>query len=197
MATIETLRQRSITQPSDSSGEYLLAPRSLKEAVDIAIPVAQIYQDTNQALKEAASDAYTQALRDNRALGDFPTMRAKLRFIQSRLGLPDEKIAGLLGITANQVVRQDLRARRKNEIGKFKDRLNNGFTVASILARESGEYPGVKIDRKISLMLPSGNLSGFSVLKAMEAGFGNIGVAIALESARHKQEIMGYQRGNW
>lgn len=179
------LRQRTVVQPSESSGEYYLAPRRLKDAVDIAIPVAQTPEDTNDALREEAIEAYTQALRDNPELGQRPpTLRARVKFMQDRLGYPSERIARLLGITANQIVRKDLRARRKEEVGKFEERVNNAVTVASVLTNRFHGYPDALVDRRISLHRQNGRLSDFTVFKAMEAGFGNIAVAIALDAAR-------------
>lgn len=192
-AITETIRQRSISQPSESSIGHLLAPRNLKDAVDIAIPVAQTPEDLNEQLKEAADDEYTQALRDNPELGEHPSLRARVIFMQTYLKLNENETAKLLGITANQVIRKDFRARRKDEIGKFEERLNNGVATANILLAEE---PATVFNRRDAIRRKNGKISDFSIFTAMEAGFGNIAVAIAQNTVRQYQETMEHQRGD-
>ncbi len=189
----EKIRQRTLSQPSEFSGKHLLATRTLKEGIDIAIVAAQTPEDLDIELKEQADEEYRQALRDNESLGSYPTIRSRVKFMQTNLGLDTEETARLLGITANQVARKDFRARRKEEIGKFESRLNNGVAITNILMKEN---PATVFNRRDAIRRSNGKIIDYSIFKVMEAGFGNIAVSLAQEhTIKHNQEVMGYQRG--
>lgn len=194
MNTIEAQRnrlpERTVSQPSRFSTKYLLTPRSLEEAVEIAIPVATMNEDTEVFLREAAIDAYTDQFINRPEFGKKPTKTARLKLIKETFNYrhnrqdDDVRYANMLGITANQVTRKDLRGRRKKEVKRFQDRLNGLFTISSIL---EGNVDKI-IDRRVTLSTPNGKLSDVCLRDALKGGFVFIGVAIALEAARVSEQ---------
>lgn len=182
---------RAAFQPPASSSDVLLRVNR-RQAIDLAIPLARFEEDMGDALRQAASDAYTETLRENpdelrlRSANrpePEPTRRARVRFIQKRLKLTDSKLAEFLGITANQVRRLDLRTRRKKQMGTLDQRLNGLTTIAHRLGQGISGYPGEIIDRRVSIASPNGTLN-ISVGDAIAAGYPHLGVAAAMESKR-------------
>lgn len=176
---------------------FTLLPRGLKDAVSIALPLALQEEDQRPSLVREASDAYTQVLIDNSNLGPNPTKRARVRFIRETLGINDASIARLLGITQRQVERQDLRARRRDELGQFDRRLEAAVTVSGILGVGISGYPDAALDRRAALRAPIDHLAGLSTSRLLEAGYGHIAVAKAQEAVRISRGAMGQQRGHW
>lgn len=196
-----------IGSPPPITGEFNLTP-----SVDVAIPTARMYEDTDEALGDQASAAYDEELRKhvvNKGHTELIQKRARLRLIRGSLGYGDHRLAKhmritardvqegdrrlaqYLGITANQVQRGDLRGRRKKEVNRFEQRFNGLFTLSSILT----EFVDDIIDRRVDLVTPNGKLSDVSIGKVVEHGYINIAVCIALETVRQNQKTVGYQQG--
>lgn len=184
--TLKDLR-RIITRPPRPSGEFSLTP-----SVDVAIKPTSFYEDSDVALKDQASEAFSDELR---AYPEHRTKTSRLKFIKSALKFSDYRIAQFLGITTDQVVREDLRGRRIAEVERFTDRFNGLYVIASLLERHSSGYVGAVMDRRVALEVPNGVLSDVSIGAAMRDGFANVAVAVAQMTVRQEQESIGYQRG--
>ncbi len=162
--------------------------------------------------------------------------RGRLRFIRAKLayGNPaiakafgasskffdqaDTKLAQYLGVTPNQVRRQDLRgvrshkkaegldpqnptrtlrileSRRQDEERaiEFEHRFKALFTLVSIVDRYNiGED---EIENRMTLERPNGKISNISIGAALRGGYPNVAVSLALESARQSQEMLGVDR---
>lgn len=162
--------------------------------------------------------------------------RGRLRFIRAKLGYGnpvlarslgasskffddvDIKLARYLGITPNQIRRQDLRAVRshqkyekldpQNPAGNFKikergrqdeqraeefeRRFNALFTLVSIADRY--KMTEDQIENRLTLERPNGKISNISIGAALRGGFPNIAVNLAIESVRQSQEMFGVER---
>ncbi|HYM65421.1 MAG TPA: hypothetical protein VES68_02970 [Candidatus Sulfotelmatobacter sp.] len=162
---------------------------NLKPTFEVALPERTLEEDLDVTLALNAQEAYSDELREH---PEFLTKRSKLRFIKKTLKYEDRKTAKLLGITTNQVERQDLRGRRKEEVERFDQRFNGLFALSSILERNFHGYIGAVVDRRVALETPNGKLSEMSVNMAVERGYINVAVAIALETVRQNRETMDF-----
>lgn len=182
--TLEELR--SIITSVKPSGEFNITP-----SVEKAIPTPIFFEDSDQALRLQANDAFNNEMDKH---PELTTKVARLGFIKDNLKYDDFRLSQFLGITLNQVQRKDLRGRKKKEINRFEQRFKDLFTITSILTTHFSGYIGATMDRKISLETPNGKLSNISVSDAIKEGYTSIAVAIALETVRLNQESMDYQK---
>lgn len=182
--TIEELR-RLITS-TKLTGEFNITP-----GIEKAIPISTLLEDSDQALKLQANDAFNDELFKH---PDLITKTSKLNFIKDNLKYDNYKLSQFLGITSNQIQRKDLRGRRIKEVKRFEQRFKDLFTISSILTTHFSDYIGATMDRKISLETPNGKLSNISVSDAIKGGYTSIAVAIALESVRLNQESIDNQK---
>ena len=173
--------QKIVSLKTTTGGRFNLRP-----SIEIAIPEATLEEDLDVTLKINAIEAFSDELR---AHPDLKTKRARLKFIKDTLKYDDRRLAKYLGITADQIVRKDLRGRRKEEVERFEQRFNGLFTLSGILERNFHGYIGAVVDRRVVLESPNGKLSDISVNMAVEKGFINIAVAVALEAVRLNSEI--------
>ena len=164
---------------------------NLKPTFEAALPQRTLEEDFDISLSLNAGQAYLDELRTH---PEHTTKRSRLKFIKDTLKYENRKIATFLGITENQVVRQDLRGRRKKEVERFEERFNGLYTLSSILGNTFKGYIGEVVDRRVALETPNGKLSEMNVKNAVEKGYINIAVAIALEARRQNQEILGQDR---
>jgi hypothetical protein len=76
-----------------------------------------------------------------------------------------------------------MRGRRLEEVERFEGRFNGLFTLSSILAENTEDA----IDRRVTIKMPGDKLSETSIADALEAGYVNIAIALALMSVRHNE----------
>jgi hypothetical protein len=166
------------------------------------VPVLTMDEDSDRSLADQANTAFIEQLYKHvveKGNTELLEKMARLNFIRGSLGYGDHRLARrlktirtkwekkgdvtlseYLGTTENQIERGDMRGRRQEEVDRFEARFNGLFTLSSILAESVGDV----IDRRISCITPNGKLSDMSIADALEAGYINIAVAIALEAVR-------------
>jgi hypothetical protein len=175
------------------------------------VPILTMDEDSDRSLADQANTAFIDQLYKH-AIGKGDTelleLNGRLNFIRGSLGYGDHRLARrlkvmrspweekgdatiseYLGITENQVERGDMRGRRQEEIDKFEGRFNGLFTLSSILA----EFVDDAIDRRVVIKAPNGKLSDMSIADALEAGFVNIAIALALMAVRQNEESQDHQ----
>jgi hypothetical protein len=167
-----------------------------------ALPERTMSEDSDIALADQANTAFIEQLYKHvveKGNTELLEKNGRLNFIRGSLGYGDHRLARrlqtirspweekgdvtlseYLGTTENQVERGDLRGRRIAEVDRFEERFNGLFTLSSILAEEVEDV----IDRRVAIHTPNGKLSDVSVADALDAGYVNIAVAIALEAVR-------------
>lgn len=177
-----------------------------------ALPERTMDQDSDRSLADQANTAFIDQLYKHvveKGNTELLEKNGRLNFIRGSLGYGDHRLARrlktirtnweekgdvtiseYLGTTENQIERGDLRGRRQEEIDRFEARFNGLFTLSSILA-ESVENI---IDRRVAIETPIGKLSDLSIADALDVGYINIAVAIALEAIRQNEESQYHQR---
>ena len=169
------------------------------------VPVLTLDEDSDTSLADQANTAlkyelYKHVVQNGNA--ELLTINDRSNFIRGSLGYGDHRLArrlktikspweekgdktisDYLGITASQVERGDMRGRRLEEVERFEGRFNGLFTLSSILAENTEDA----IDRRVTIKMPGDKLSETSIADALEAGYVNIAIALALMSVRHNE----------
>lgn len=163
----------------------------LKPSFEVALPKTTLEEDWDTSLAFDAGQAYLSELNQH---PELTTKVSRLKYIKDTLKYDDAKIAKLMGITPDQVARKDLRGRRKLEVGRFTQRFEGLFTLASILERNFHDKIDSYVDRRAVLEAPNGKLTEMSVNMAVGKGYINLGVAIALRTIQQNQDMIGQER---
>jgi hypothetical protein len=169
------------------------------------VPILTMDEDSDRSLADQANTAFIDQLYKHAVTkGDTELLElnGRLNFIRGSLDYGDHRLArrlktikspweekgdktisDYLGITASQVERGDIRGRRLEEVERFEGRFNGLFTLSSILAENTEDV----IDRRVTIKMPGDKLSETSIADALEAGYVNIAIALALMSVRHNE----------
>ena len=213
----------SIEQARATLGERTgkVIPGGIRELSEVTPKVIE------DSLTEEASRAFDEELRIQVDVNDHKellTKRGRFRFIRDQLGYgnkslvqalgikskffdeADRKLAGYLGISVNQVEREDLRGIRshkkhkkgdayirKLEQKQFDQRFNGLFTLASIMDRIIFEED--TMEKRITLGEGNSRISNISIGMALRGGYPNIAVSLALDAIRQREDTMGIQEG--
>lgn len=179
-------------------------------------------EDIELTLSEQAKSAFDEELRiqvDMSGHNKLLTKRGRFRFIRNQLGYrnkslakalgikskffdeADRRLANYLGISVNQVEREDLRGTRSHKKGasdknkpqqkKFDQRFNGLFTLASIMDRYIFEED--VLEKRVTLGSGNSRISNMSLGMALRGGYPNIAVSIALDAIRQKEDTIGMQ----